>query len=444
MFYEIPESLKKKKVPEWPTGIGSISAKLPDGTRVELPVIPFTNCLTFGVVGTGKTSSYTMPAAKILLDNIPEMKGVFFETKSSFLDHFMGTGDKVITHNPNTVSPDHLFVPNIIREIRQSDDREASMKDFSEFMFSELLSGANQNRAWIEAARNAFIGVLRTIIDCYPAADTGNGTLVNALRRMSTKELLPYLAQHPRNHSMLRKDWGYDPGSGDTYEPTRRASDIQFFLNQVLELFSGSFAMDGENTIHDWLHGKYGRNLFFLYDIQTAEISRPFFLYYLKKIKDYKLSNADKITTPILMVLDEIDKMADGGKPADFGLFQAANLGREYRLQILLTTQSIENLYGLAPAFNEHVTMGGMAGFPNIISFRLGDSSTIALLQSLYGSEYREHLVLPVSRYADPVVKCEKEPIVTDAEFASLNTGECVVKIGPCRPQKILVERAIS
>ena len=437
MLYDIPPAMQTMKVPQWPTGIGSIKAALPDGTFVELPVLKGVNVLTFGVVGTGKTWSYTEQAAGILLSSAPEMKGVFFEIKRSFLDRFLEEYDKVITHNPKAVSEKNLFVPNIIKEVRQAADSEAEMRDIADFLFGELMNGANQNRAWISAARNTFIGVLRTIVDCFPNENTSNWTLVNALRRMTTKELLAYLARHPRNHSMLRKDWGYEPSHPNEYIPTKRAFDIQFFLNQVLETFSGTFEMEGTDTIHDWMNGKYGRNLFFLYDLASAEISRPFFLYYMKKIKDYKLSNAAGSTPPILMVLDELDKMASGGKTADFGLFQAANLGREYGLQILLTTQSIENLYGLGADFNEHITKGGLAGFPYLLSFRPGDPTTISTLQTLYGSEYKEHVIFPASRYADPVVKCELEPIISEAEFASLGTGDCIVKIMSHRPQKV-------
>lgn len=437
MFYDLSRGLKRMKTPQWPKGAGSIHSVLPDGTAVELPVFKGVNVITFGTVGTGKTKSYTEEAADILLSDAPKTKGVFFETKHSFIDRFLSKNDKVITHNPKAISERNLFVPNIVKEIRLSADPEAEMRKFAEFLFAELLSGANQNRAWIEAARNTFIGVLRTIVDCFPNENPGNWTLVNSLRRMTTEELLAYLARHPRNHSMLRRDWGYDLNCPKDYKPTKRASDIQFFLNQVLEAFSGSFEMDGQDTIHDWLAGRYGRNLFFLYDLASAEISRPFFLYYMKKIKDYKLSNAAGSTAPILMVLDEMDKMADCGKSADWGLYQAANLGREYGLQILLTTQSVENLYGLSADFNEHITTGGLAGFPYLISFRPGDPTTIATLQTLYGSAYRERIVLPASRYAEPVVKCDLEPMVTDAEFASLGVGDCIVKILSHPPQRV-------
>ena len=439
MFYDVTVKLKKMQDVNWPVGIGSIPATLSDDNAapVNLPILKGVNTLTLGTVGTGKTKSFTEEAAEILLSHDPGIKAVFFEIKTSFIQRFLREGSKVITHNSHVVSEQNLFVPNIVKEIRQSKDPEAEMREITEFLFAELLQGANQNRAWIVSARNAFIGVLRVIIDCYPKENPGNYTLVHSLRSMTTEELVSYLARHPRNHSMLRKDWGYDVSRSQAYEPGKRASDIQFFFNQVLESFSGTFEMEGSDTIHDWLEGKYGRNIFFLYDLASAEISRPFFLYYLKKIKDYKLSNAGGSAPPLLMVLDEIDKMADSGKSADWGLFQAANLGREYGLQILLTTQSIENLYGLSNGFNEHTTMGGLAGFPYLVSFRPGDPKTIATLQTLYGSEYKEHIVLPPSRYADPVVTCEWEPIVTEAEFASLNTGDCIVKIMSHRPVKV-------
>lgn len=48
------------------------------------------------------------------------MMGVFFEIKNSFIKRFMKDGDKVITHNPRTVPSTNLFIPNIIKEIRQA------------------------------------------------------------------------------------------------------------------------------------------------------------------------------------------------------------------------------------------------------------------------------------------------------------------------------------
>lgn len=434
MLYEI--SLHTTSSPEWAGGVGGIPAKLNNGKEVRIPVLESTNVLTVGLTGSGKTQSYTLPSARHLLASNPMLKGVFFETKRTFLDAFMQENDKIITYDPTIVPADNLFQWCLIKEIRQARDKEGEMRQIAEVLFSDLLAGAEQNRAWIESARNTFIAVLRVIIDCY-SENTSNWNLVNALRNMTISDLLAYLSRHPRNHSLLNKDFNFDVHKRESYTPTRRATDIMFFLNAVLEKFGGTFESKGQDTIHDYLHGIYGRNLFLLHDLATAESGQPFILYFLKKIKDEKMSLSSTIKEPMLWCMDEADKLADGGKAADFGLFQAATLGREYNLQILLATQSIENLYGLAPGFNEHITKGGLAGFPIVLSFRPGDTTTISTLQTLFGSKRNDIMTMPLSRYDHLVVKSELEPIVSEADFASLKTGEAYIKIKSCAPQKV-------
>lgn len=439
MLYEISLHTADAS-PEWADGVGGILAKLTDGKGVKIPVLESTNVLTVGVTGTGKSKSYTLPAAKYLLSSNPTIKGVFFETKRTFLDAFMQQNDKVITYDPTIVPACNLFQWCLIKEIRQARDKEGEMRQIAEVLFGDLLAGAENNRAWIESARNTFIAVLRVIVDCYPD-NTSNWDLINALRNMSVNNLLAYLAKHPRNHSLLNKDFSYDPNKSEVYTPTRRATDIMFFFNSVLEIFGGAFESKGQDTIHDYLLGAhgYGRNLFLVYDLATAESSRPFILYFLKKIKDEKMSLSSTIIEPMLWCMDEADKLSDSGKAADFGIFQAATLGREYGLQILLTTQSIENLYGLAPGFNEHIAKGGLSGFPVLISFRPGDATTISTLQTLFGSRRHEITTMPLSRYDHPTVKSEIEPVVSEADFAQLDTGEAYIKIKSAHPQKVSI-----
>lgn len=440
MLYELPFHSKGQSL-DWECGIGSISARLPNGAAVDLPVLSGANVLTVGVTGTGKSKSFTLPAAKILLSANPHMLGVFSESKRTFLDAFMQPDDRVIARDPTVVPTRNLFQWCMVKEIRQARDQEAEMRQIAEVLFGDLLAGAENNRAWVESARNTFIAVLRVIVDCYPD-NTSNWDLINALRNMSVNDLLTYLSKHPRNHSLLSKDFSYDVSMKDTYIPTRRATDVMFFFNTVLETFGGSFESKGQDTIHEYLHGApgYGRNLFLLHDLATAESSRPFILYFLKKIKDEKMSLSSTIKEPMLWCMDEADKLADGGKAADFGLFQAATLGREYGLQILLTTQSIENLYGLAPSFNEHIARGGLSGFPVLLSFRPGDATTISTLQTLFGSRRHDITTMPLSRYDHPMVKSEIEPIVSEADFAELDIGEAYIKIKSAPPQKVSIK----
>ena len=236
MLYEISLHTKEQ-IPEWECGIGSIPARLPNGRVVDLPILEGISVLTVGMAGSGKSKSYTLPAAKKLLSANPQMMGVFFETKRTFLDAFMRNEDKVIAYDLSIVPSVNQFRWCMIKEIRQARDKEAEMRQISDVLFSTLLAGAENNRAWIESARNTFIAVLRVIVNCY-TDNTSNWNLINALRNMSVNDLLAYLSKHPRNHSLLSKDFGYDVSKKDTYVPTRRATDVMFFFNTVLEILS--------------------------------------------------------------------------------------------------------------------------------------------------------------------------------------------------------------
>ncbi len=437
MLYEIP-AITDNVHPSWPEGVGYIKARLPAGESADIPILNRTNMLIFGTTGSGKTTSFVLPAVEHLLSGNSTMKGVFFETKRTFLDRFLGDNDKVIVHSSTDIPEKNLFRWNLIKEIRQANDSESEAMQIADFLFHDLLHGANNNLAWVESARNLFLAVLKTIVDCYPD-NTSNRTLVDALRRMSVEEILSYVSRHPRNHAVVR-DFGFDVKKPGAYKPTRRAGDVMFFFNQVVERFSANFASDGSDSIHDYLRGAYGRNLFLLHDLAKAEIARPFLTYFLYKIKSDKMSlSSDIKDVPVLFVMDEADKLAESGSSADFGIYQTCTLGREYRMQVILSTQSVENLYGLASGFNEHITRGGLAGFPVVCSFNVAESSTTSELQSLFGTKRKEIYTRASSRYSTPTLKSEIEPIVTSEELVSLDTGECFIKIKNHEPVKVKI-----
>lgn len=436
MLYEIQTPISMKStVPVWPKGIGGVPAMLPNGIEVHIPALQATNYIILGTTGSGKTV-VTKVIAHELLNAAPEMFGVFFQIKpDDFTSEFIQPGDKVITYSNSNLPSESIFRWNQIREIRQSIDHEAALKQLGNCLFAHLLED-ERNRLWAGAARSTYIGFLRVIVECYTDCPS-NGKVINTLRSMDIISLLKYLSKHPRNHSLLRKSFGFDPAQPDApYTPPRKAEDITFFLNDVLEIFTGNFASDdGMDTISDFLHGHGGRNLFIQHDLSQEEASRPFELYFLKKIIDDKMSPSTGIESPILMVLDEADKI--GG---DFGATKAATLSRGYGLQLIISTQSLESLFALSPEKNrEHTTNALLSGFPVIISFHGGDPNTITTLQTLFGTQRKEVTTLGISRYASPVTKSEREPIVTDTDFASLAVGEAFVKIMSHPPQKVAI-----
>ena len=434
MFYEIP--IPKNSLPTWPSGKGNISVQLPDGTITKLPILESVNSLLIGVPGMGKTV-LAKEMASAQLRTKPETLAVFFEVKPrDYSGQFMKPDDKAITFSEGTVSSENLFRWCMIREIRQSNDKESELMQIGTYLFVDLLKD-DRNRIWVASAMDAFVGFLRVIIDCYQDCPS-NKKVVNAMRNMNDSEFLSYLAKHPRNHSLLKKTFDFDPAHPEKYSRTRKGGDVFFFLNHVLSLFDGSFASeDGMDTIHDYLHRQYGNNLFFIHDLAKSEISRPFEQYFFKKLKDSKMSVSTNVTAPMLWVLDEIDKLGEG---ADIGLYEVCTLGRQFHISVILSTQSLESLYRVATSENrEHTANGTIAGFQYIAAFHPGDVYNISILQALFGSQRKQILTMPLSRYGDPIYTTVMEPIVSDADLGSLKTGECYIKIQAHHPERVYI-----
>lgn len=434
MLYKIPSSMKSQ-TPLWPAGVGTINGRLEDGTIIGIPALKNTNYLVIGTTGFGKTV-FTKAVVHKLLDSSPETLGVFFQIKpDDFTSEFMQDGDKVITYSSQEIAPEFIFQWNMIKEIRLSSDHEAELKRLGNSFFSHLLEDS-KNRLWAGAARDTFIAFLRVIVESYNDCPS-NGAVIDALRNLDIVSLLSYLSKHPRNHSLVRKSFDFDPAHPDApYKPPRKAEDLMFFLNDVLEVFNGNFASStGADTISEFLQGCSGRNLFIQHNLSQEEAGRPFELYFLRKIIEDKMSPSTHIKSPVLMILDEADKI--GG---DFGVTKAVTLGRGYGLQVILSTQSLENLFALSPEKNrEHTTNASMSGFPVIVAFHCGDANTLSNLQTLFGSQRKEITTLGISRYVSPVTKSELEPIVTNLEFASLDVGQAYLKIMSHLPQKVTI-----
>ena len=137
---------------------------------------------------------------------------------------------------------------------------------------------------------------------------------------------------------------------------------------------------------------------------------------------------------PIIFVLDEIDKLGGG---SDIGVLEAVNLGRDYKIQVILSTQSVESLYLLAPEKQaEHITHATHAGFSALIAFHLGDVESKNLFKQLFGEIKKTTVTLPTSRYERLIEKTDIEYIVSDEALSNLKVGEFFIKIGdsfPCR-----------
>ena len=434
MFYSLGT---KEARPNWPEAPHGVKARLlRDGSTVTIPVLPQVNTLVVGVPGNGKTV-LTKEKVQALFEEKPDLYTVFFQIKpDDFTKAFLRPQDKVISYSPGICPEENLFKWCMVKEVRCCDKAkwDAVLKEITTLLFSDLLQD-KRNLVWIEGAMTTFMAFVKVLLYNYKN-NPSNYKVISAMKTMPRKELLRFLAEYPPNRSMLMDNFGFDPDHCENYTMPRKGSDILFFLQNVLDKFGGTFlSEDGDDTIYDYLHGRYGERLFLLHDHKYRDSAKLFERFFMKYIGDDKLSITSSHTGRMLWVLDEIDKIQ-----GDFGLTQAVTLGRQFGLQVIVSVQSMESLYAIAPDFyGEHLTNAAMSGFSEIAAFHPGDAHTIQTLQTLFGKQRKQTLTMPLSRYDKPVITTEELSIVEDSDFASLDIGECYIKIRSAPPERVRI-----
>lgn len=308
---------------------------------------------------------------------------------------------------------------------------EEELENIMQSLFADVLNDP-RNITWANGAKETFKGFLKVILYMY-SNNPSNGEILQAMNEMTWGQVLEFLWKYKPNRGFLRDNFEYDGIMRDKYKINKKGSDIAFFLQEVKSKFGGSFVLaDGEDTIFDFLHGAYGKGarLFILHDYEARDSMKLFEKLFLRKIIDSMMSLSSGINIKMLMVLDEIDKVG-----YDFGLNDAVTLGRQFGLQILVSTQSIKSLYAIAPEKNGQELMeASLAGYPVLCSFHPGDAYTIETMQKLFGKERIQTMIMPYSRYDKPTVTINEKNIVENQDFANLKIGECYIKYRSAAP----------
>ena len=306
MYYELPP---QKMAPlNWPQTEYGVNARRQNGTLVKIPALPRTNALIVGTSGFGKTC-FTKAYVRALFRADPNRFALFFQIKpDDFTQEFLRPQDKVVAYSGKAF-PDQSFRWNLVKEIRScpKEDWRAESESVASILFADLLQDP-KNRIWAEAAKEVFKAFLLTLLHCCPHIPS-NLQLIQAMREWDRKELLRFLSRYSPNRGMLLNNFAFDPDNCASYSLPRKGSDIFFFLQNVLDKFDGTFlSADGQDTIHNFLHGQYGSRLFLLHDHKSRSSSKLFERYFLAHIGDELLSQSSDLRCGMLWVLDEVDK----------------------------------------------------------------------------------------------------------------------------------------
>ncbi|MCD7756453.1 MAG: hypothetical protein LUJ09_09075 [Firmicutes bacterium] len=204
MLYELPRRMRQSFTPVWSKGVGNIPAVLPDGTEIGVPVYFGINVVTLGITGTGKTTSYTHPAARHLLESTPHIKGVFLETKRTL--------GKPIQLTVNTLEE---YGSTMLVEWKLKELEASGVLDHDNYLYlvgrySEV-SGAAADFETFLCLISPFLGDMCPMPNMAVHLPVGEFATDKAMQQMLCKLLLSYIKQNPSSSAVLI----LDDGNGD-------------------------------------------------------------------------------------------------------------------------------------------------------------------------------------------------------------------------------------
>lgn len=395
---------------------------LDSGENTGLDIDINGNVYINGVVRYGKSCMIQKIARQIEKKYSPESKLVYFDVKDDYISNFYRSGDKVVSYSDSLPNgPYDYFKFNLIRELRLSEDPDAELKEIVEILLEDFISGGENDFFW-KAAGMVFRGFIATIIHTYNNCPT-NIQIISDIKHAGLVQLINHLLRWNENKNIVRDYLG-----GTTYKPdmpmSKMTQSILACLSEILDLFGGNFYSDGQDTITEFIAGKYGRRIFFEYDYARKASSNVFFRYLLHKIIQNKLSMYSSPAQKIVMVLDEI-----GVLDAPFGMMDGLLIGAARGLQFIVCSQSLERLYGISHNKNiEHSTNALLSGFATIVTFHTGDIETEKKLQEIFGERYIQRIQLGFSRRDAAKQDVISEKWITSEKLACMGVGEFYAK----------------
>lgn len=386
---------------------------LDDGNCFESPT------LVLGNVGTGKTSFLLEVADEVFSfaekshDNV-----VCFCAKPEML-RYARPGDIVIS----TTSTDPKSCWNIFEELNAAKDPELTLREISMELFSDAEEKTMQP-FFPQAARDIFFKTCKYMFDYSRFVDENahysNSDLVEFLERpiYGTDELYGWIELEklePKYFGMLRDYLGEASEQGFAC-----IAELRTLISRV---FYGSFASDsGTFSAIKALKGGGARIFLYLNYGDSANGTLQIFKILLDLL--LKASMQSDMTHKTWFMLDE------GSQLKSQVLVDALSLGRDPTgngkagIRVLMALQS-------AKLMTRHYTQQEaevlLSLFPNVISFRVSDSFSRAIIADRYGKALYNYTYANNTTDGD---HCIMEDVISDYEFSKvIEKGQAIMSI---------------
>jgi len=371
--------------------------------------------LALGSIGSGK-SNLMYHIVKSIIGSIKnEDIIVFFDAKGDYLSEFYRPGDVVIGNKYHLEGRYDVALWNIYKDIIMSpiQERVDTVREITSSLFKKYIENS-QNPTFIMGARDLLsaliISNLREIEE--KGTSWNNKKLKDFLNRSIAKDIREKITEYDD----LR--WATSYIMSDNSPTTQSYLSPLFMVSQ--EIFTGSFADEGDFSIREAIQRKGGKSIFLEYDITSGNVLQAIYTVLIDLAMKEALGQ-NKSKGNVYFILDEFPLI-----PKLNYMDNALNFGRSLGVKVIAGIQNVgqvENTY--SPALAQSL----LSGFGTFFAFKLFDEKSRKIVSERHGRNRRKLGIMSSNAFKGVNDTLMDMNVVEDWDVVKLNVGECIASV---------------
>lgn len=327
--------------------------------------------LALGGIGSGKTNLIDLMLDQVCQRLTDRDVVVIFDTKGDYLRKFHSPGDLVFGNLTTVPQGVELAKWNIYREAMIDPEHiNANLIEICKSLFMER-SQRNNNPFFPNAGRDLLYGVMTAHIREGDRSKLNNAALLDYFQKLDLDQIRELLSSYPA----LQSSKYYI--SGNTPQTQGVVSEV---VQLVREIFTESFAQNGQTSIREAVRKKEKRKIFVEYDLGIGNMLTPVYRLLLDMAVKEALCR-DRREGNVYLFIDEFSLLPQMQHIAD-----GVNFGRELGVKLIAGLQNTEQL---TDAYGEHGAGSILSGFNTRFFFKVNDSGSREYVQKLLGTSRR-------------------------------------------------------
>jgi type IV secretory pathway TraG/TraD family ATPase VirD4 len=372
--------------------------------------------LALGSIGSGKTNLLYHIVKTIISSLTEDDIIVFFDAKGDYIKEFYRGGIDCVIGNKKRLVPEYNVVLwNVFEDILISpaDERLETVREVATSLFKKYID-SSQNPTFIMGARDLLCALIMIALREMEGKGErwSNKRMKDYLNRATAKEIRAKLLEYDDLY------WATSYVMSDNSPTTQSYLSPLFMVAQ--EIFSGSFAEEGDFSIRKAIQEKGGRSIFLEYDIASGNILQAIYTVLIDLAMKESLGQG-KPKGNVYFVLDEFPLI-----PRVNYMDNALNFGRSQGVKVIA---GIQNVGQVEFTYTEALAQSLLSGFGTFFAFRLFDEKSRNIVSERHGKNRKKIGYMSSASFKGVNDMILETNTIEDWDITKLNIGQCIVSL---------------